>query len=184
VSALKNIFKCRRGQAATEVVLLFPIFFILALFIAKIYGLLIVVQKAEIASYYAARRFELESHRALQHVNGWDKNFLEKDIEKKVQEYIGFNNPAQRKFLSLRRVSLNIERTNVWNVVKLTVNTYPPNIPFICLYDKREVCKYPYGDACMRGYNFLCESGGTYEVVKNVVNRDRPISFVLPASQL
>lgn len=171
----------RRGQATTEVVLLFPIFFILTLFIIKIYGLLVVVQKAEIAAFYAGRRWQLESHRALQ-FHQWDKNVLQRDIEKRVQEYIGFNNASQRKFLSLRKVTLKIERTNVWNVVTLTVNTYPPVIPFLCAYDKRVVCQYPYGQACMRGYNFICESGGTIEVVKNVVNRDRPISFILPGS--
>ncbi|MBO7605771.1 MAG: hypothetical protein J6S61_04845, partial [Elusimicrobiaceae bacterium] len=52
----------KHGQATTEVVLLFPIFFILALFIIKIYGLLIVLQKTEIASVYAARRWQFESH--------------------------------------------------------------------------------------------------------------------------
>ncbi len=179
---LFNIFRNRKGQATTEVVLLFPIFFILTLFIVKIYGLLIIVQKAEIASFYAARRWQLESHRAQQYTDGWDKNFLKKDIEKKVSDYIGFTNPATRKFLSLRRVTLDIERTNVWNIVKLTINTYPPNIPFLCSYNKNDICKYPYGQACFRGYNFICESGGSIEVIKNVPNRDRPISFVLPNS--
>ncbi|MDR1684073.1 MAG: pilus assembly protein [Elusimicrobiota bacterium] len=174
----------KKGQATTEVVLLFPIFFILTLFIVKIYGLLVLVQKAEIASFYAARRWQLESHRALQYSQGWDKNFLQKDIAQRVEEYIGFRNASQRKFLALRRVNLDIERTNVWNVVKLTINTYPPRIPFICKYDKRIVCKYPYGMACMRGYNFLCESGGTIEVTKNVINRDRPVGFILPNSAM
>lgn len=182
-NGIRNILHCKKGQATTEVVLLFPIFFILALFVIKIYGLLIVVQKAEIASFYAAKRWQLESHRALQYAQGWDENFLKKDIEKKVQEYIGFKNSSMRKFLSLRKVTVEVERTNVWNIVKLRISTYPPNIPFLCAYDKREVCKAPYGDACMRGYNFICESGGNIEVIKNVPNRDRPISFVLPMSQ-
>lgn len=173
--------KSRRGQATTEVVLLFPLFFILTLFIIKIYGLLVLVQKAEIASYYAGRRWQLESHRALQY-HQWDKNVLQLDIERKVRDYIGFNNESQRKFLSLRNVTLKIERTNVWNVLTLTVNTAPPMIPFLCSYDKRVVCEYPYGEACMRGYNYLCESGGEITVIKNVVNRDRPISFVLPGN--
>jgi len=180
---IKNTLHSRRGQATTEVVLLFPIFFILALFVIKIYALLILVQKTEIASFYAARRWQLESHHALQYAQGWDETFLKKDIEKKVQEYIGFNKESSRKFLALRKVTLTVERTNVWNTVTLSVKTYPPNIPFLCAYDKREVCKAPYGDACMRGYNFICESGGDIEVVKNVPNRDRPISFNLPMSQ-
>ena len=77
----------RRGQATTEVVLLFPIFFILTLFIIKIYGLLIIVQKTEIASFYAAKRWQLESHRAVKYADGWDNIFLKKDIEKKVMDY-------------------------------------------------------------------------------------------------
>ena len=180
---IPRIFKNKKGQATTEVVLLFPIFFILALFIVKIYGLLVVMQKAEIASVYAAKRWQLESHRNMK-FEAWDNNFLRGDIEKRVQAFIGFNNSSQRKFLSLRKVTVQVERTNVWQVVKLKINTYPPNIPFICKYDKREICKYPYGMACFRGYNFLCESGGNIEVIKNVVSRDRPISFILPASQM
>jgi len=177
-----SFLRSRRGQATTEVVLLFPIFFILTLFIIKIYGLLIVLQKTEIASAYAARRWQLESHRAVKYTEAWDKNFLIPDIKKKVQEYIGFTNPAMRKFLSLRKVDLEIKRYEVWNSVTITVSTYPPRIPFLCNYDKREVCKRPYGDACMRGYNFICEKGGTLQVVKQVPNRDRPIGFILPNS--
>lgn len=181
-----NLFKLissRRGQATTEVVLLFPIFFILTLFIVKIYGLLVIVQKTEIASFYAAKRWQLESHRATKYADGWDNTFLKKDIEKKVLDYIGFNNASTRKFLSLRKVELDIERTAVWNNVILKVNTYPPNIPFLCSYDIRQVCKRPYGAACERGYNFICNKGGTIEVIKAVPNRDRPISFRLPMSK-
>ena len=178
-----NYLRSRRGQATTEVVLLFPIFFILALFIIKIYGLLIVLQKAEIASAYAGRRWQLESHRATKYTSGWDKNFLIPSITKQVQNYIGFNNPATRKFLSLRKVDVDIKRYEVWNVITITVATYPPRIPLLCSYDKREVCKRPYGQACMRGYNFICETGGTLQVVKQVPNRDRPIGFILPNSK-
>ena len=182
MSLFKNLLN-QKGQATTEVVLLFPIFFILTLFIIKIYGLLIIVQKTEIASFYAAKRWQLESHRAIKYADGWDNSFLKKDIEKKVQDYIGFNNRSTRKFLSLRSVQLEIERTNVWNNVILRVNTYPPNIPFLCSYDIRQVCKSPYGAACERGYNFICKKGGSIEVIKRVPNRDRPISFHLPMSK-
>ncbi len=177
-----SFLRSKHGQATTEVVLLFPIFFILALFIIKIYGLLIVLQKTEIASAYAGRRWQLESHRAVKYTQGWDKNFLMADIKKKVQEYIGFTNPATRKFLSLREVDVSIKRYEVWNSITITVSTYPPRIPLLCSYDKREVCKQPYGAACMRGYNFICETGGTIQVVKQVPNRDRPIGFILPNS--
>ena len=172
-----SLLRSKRGQATTEVVLLFPIFFILALFIIKIYGLLIVLQKTEIASAYAGRRWQLESHRNLKYMQSWDKNFLIPSIKQQVQDYIGFNNPAKRKFLSLRRVDVDIKRYEVWNTITITVATYPPRIPFLCSYDKREVCKNPYGQACMRGYNFICETGGTIQVVKQVPTRDRPISF-------
>lgn len=177
-------FLNNKGQATTEVVLLFPLFFILALFIIKIYGLLIIVQKTEIASFYAARRWQLESHRAAKFSQTWDDNFLRKDIEDKVQSYIGFKNPSIKKFLSLRKVYITVERTNVWNIINLTVETHPPRLPLLCAYDKRDVCKAPYTQACFRGYNFLCESGGKIVVTKNVPNRDRPISFLMTNSDV
>ena len=49
--------RSKKGQATTEVVLLFPLFVIFILFIIKIFGLLILSQKMEIAGFYAARRF-------------------------------------------------------------------------------------------------------------------------------
>lgn len=177
-------FLNKKGQATTEVVLLFPLFLILTLFIIKIYGLLVIVQKSEIASFYAARRWQLESHRAAKFSQTWDENFLRKDIEDKVQAYLGFKNAKIKKLLSLRRVSVNVERTNVWNIISLKIETYPPRLPFLCAYDKREVCKYPYTQACFRGYNFICESGGKIVVTKNVPNRDRPISFLMTNSDV
>lgn len=177
-------FMNKKGQATTEVVLLFPLFLILTLFIIKIYGLLIIVQKSEIASFYAARRWQLESHHAAKYSQTWDENFLKRDIEDKVKTYLGFKNYSTRKFLSLRKVTVNVERTNVWNIINLTVETYPPNLPFLCRYDKRVVCKYPYGQACFRGYDFICESGGKIVVTKNVPSRDRPISFLMQNSDI
>ena len=50
-----------RGQATTEVVLLFPLFVIFILFIIKVTGLLVLNQKMQIAGTYAARRFQLQS---------------------------------------------------------------------------------------------------------------------------
>ena len=177
-------FLNKKGQATTEVVLLFPLFFILALFIIKIYGLLIIVQKSEIASFYAARRWQLESHRAAKFVQTWDDNFLRRDIEDKVQSYIGFKNPSIRKFLSLRKVSITVERTNVWQIISLMIETHPPRLPLLCAYDKRQVCKGEHSQACFRGYNFVCESGGKIVVTKNVPNRDRPISFLMTNSDV
>src|SRR5271156_878348 len=52
-----------KGQATTEVVLLMPLFMFFLYAFAKIFAMLLLVQKLEIASYYAARRWQLESHR-------------------------------------------------------------------------------------------------------------------------
>jgi hypothetical protein len=175
------ILKSRRAQSTVEVTLLLPLFVILGLFIFKIYGLLIVVQKLEIAAFYAGRRWQLESHRSLEH-QPWDDNFLRRNIESKVKEILDFNNPLLRKARSLRSVSLSVERGETWNEVTIFVRMYPPRIPFICKYDKLKVCDRPYGAACLTGYNFLCEKGGEIKRIKNVINRDRPNAWVLPGS--
>jgi len=54
---------------------------------------------------------------------------------------------------------IDINRTQVWQVVTLTVKTRPINMPF------------------------YRSSGFTFEVTKYVPNRDRPIAFVLPGLQ-
>jgi hypothetical protein len=164
----------RKGQAMTEVVLLFPIFMIIAFLTIKIFQLLVLVQKMEIASYYAGRRWQLESH-----INAGyapDDQSLKQDIEKVVQGYIGSGTDA-------RRVTLNIERTQVWNVVTISVETRPPGLRLFCKYPKQTVCAYPYGNACINGYDYICGGGKKLEVVKYVPNRDRPIQFVLPGLQ-
>ena len=53
-----------QGQATTETVLLFPIFLFFLFAFAKIFALLVLVQKMEIASYYAARRWQLDLPRS------------------------------------------------------------------------------------------------------------------------
>ena len=171
----------RRGQATTEVVLLFPLFLILIIFMTKIFGLLVLVQKMEIASAYAAKRWQLESHTTAAFATGWDVRFLQRDIEKRVSEYIGFNNSAARNFLSLSRMEVNIERTQMWNEVRITVFTEPPKLAILCRYNKLVVCDdYRIRENCLKGYNYICESGGKLEVKKFVPNRDRPIPFILP----
>jgi len=169
----------RPGQAMTEVVLLFPIFLIIVFMTAKIFALLVLVQKLEIASYYAARRWQLESHLSADHV-GWDDGTLKKDIEKNVRGYIGFDTPAVAKFLNLKDLKLDVVRTQVWNVVTLTVVTSPAGVKLLCKYPKQAVCTAPYGAACMNGHDYLCQGGKQLEVIKYVPNRDRPIQFVLP----
>lgn len=175
----------RPAQAMTEVVLLFPVFLVITMVTAKIFALLVLVQKMEIASFYAARRWQLESH-----LNATDfpDDLLQKDIEDKVRGYIGFDNPATVKFLNLQSLKLEVQRTQVWNVVTLKVSTAPRNIKLLCKYSKEVVCAAPYGQDCRNGYDFLCVqpgdhqngAGKTLEVIKYVPSRDRPIRFVLP----
>jgi hypothetical protein len=147
---------------------------------AKMFALLVLVQKMEIGSYYAARRWQLESHLNAEYASGWDTYFLKHDIEDKVKGYLGFDTPSVRGFLKLRSLKIDIVRTQVWNVVTLTVDTAPAGIRMLCAYPKQAVCAAPYGAACNSGYEYLCAGGKKLEVVKYVPNRDRPIQFVLP----
>ena len=176
-------FRNSKGQATTEVVLLFPIFLIICIFIAKIFALLVLVQKLEISSYYAARRWQLESHRNMSYY-AWDNGFLRGDIERKVRAYVGFNNYATRNFLKIYRVDVPPPvRAQVWNLVTVRITTLPARIKMLCRYDRARVCSRPYGLACIRGYNFLCLTGAKLEVTKYVPNRDRPIQYELPGLQ-
>lgn len=169
----------RPGQAMTEVVLLFPIFLMIVFITAKIFALLVLVQKMEIASYYAARRWQLESHINADHA-GWDDGTLKKDIEKAVRGYIGFDTPAVTKFLNLKDLEMSVVRTQVWNVITIKVTTSPAGVKMLCKYSKQAACTYPYGQACLDGHDYLCKGGKQLEVIKYVPNRDRPINFVLP----
>ena len=169
----------RPGQAMTEVVLLFPLFLLIVFITAKIFALLVLVQKLEIGSYYAARRWQLESHLSADQAT-WDDTTLKKDIVTNVRGYMGFDNPAVSKFLNLKDLKLEVVRTQVWNVITLTVTTNPAGIKMLCKYPKQAVCTAPYGAACMNGYDYLCQGGKEMQVIKYVPNRDRPIQFVLP----
>ena len=172
----------KRGQATTEVVLLFPIFLIIVFITAKIFALLVLVQKMEIASYYAARKWQLESHRNIKYTDT-DESYLKSKILDNVRDYLGFGTPPVQTFLKLNTASLDIQRTQVWNVVTLTVRTDPAGVKILCLYPIDKVCSKPYGNACEVGYKYICTSGGTLEVIKYVPNRDRPIQFELPGLQ-
>ena len=176
-----KLFSCirnPRGQATTEVVLLFPIFVIFILFIIKIFGLLVLSQKMEVAGYYAARRFQLQSHETDYYQRTWDKRFLEKDIQKKVENYLGFDNAGMRKFLSLNKLVLDINRSGTWTKMVLTARTKAPRIRFLCNYNKDRVCER---DAkCLKGYAFLCETGGEVSVIKYIGHNDRPNPYQRP----
>ncbi|MBQ8033281.1 MAG: pilus assembly protein, partial [Elusimicrobiaceae bacterium] len=87
---MRKLTDSRRGQATTEMVLLFPILIIFVLFIIKIFGLLVLNQKMQIAGTYAARRYQLQSHVTDYYDKGYDRRFLKKDIQRKVEEFVGF----------------------------------------------------------------------------------------------
>ena len=174
-----SIITSRRGQATTETVLLLPVFVIFIVFIIKIFGLLVLTQKMEIAGFYAARRYQLQSH-TTDYLQRWDRNFLQKDIEKKVEDYLGFNNAGMRRFLSLRKLNIKIETQSTWTKVTLTVFTRPPRIEFLCKYDKLQLCEND--TSCLAGYAFLCEKGGQIQVIKYVGPNERVLPYVRPGS--
>jgi len=177
---MRKFFTSCRGQATTETVLLFPIFVIFIIFIIKIFGLLVLTQKMEIAGFYAGRRYQLQSH-VTEYLQRWDRNFLQKDIQKKIEAYLGFNNPGMRRFLSLRKMKLNVQTKGTWVIVTLTVQTAPPRIKFLCKYDKLQLCEN--NQSCLTGYAFLCEKGGEIEVVKYVGPNERVAPYVRPESR-
>ncbi len=149
-----------RGQATTETVLLFPIFMFFLFVFAKIFAMLILVQKMEIASFYGARRWQLESHR---NESAFPDNNLQSDIQNKVSAYLGYNNSETQKFLGLvptgsgGGASFQCTPTEFWQVCTLQVKTQPIDIAWM--------------------YH---SPGYTFEVTKYVPHRDRPIPFVLP----
>lgn len=175
---LLSSLRSRKGQATTEVVLLFPFFVIFILFIIKIFGLLVLSQKMEVAGFYAARRFQLQSHETDYYQRTWDKRFLEKDIQKKVESYLGFDNPGMRKFLSLSNLKMRIERSGTWTQITLTAHTKPPRVRFLCNYNKDRTCGND--NMCLKGYAFLCETGGEIEVKKYVGHNERPSPYMRP----
>ena len=172
-----NFLRSRRGQATTETVLLFPIMVIFILFIIKIFGLLVLTQKMEIAGFYAARRFQLQSH-TTDYLTRWDNRYLKKDIQKKVEEYLGFTNPGMAKLLSLKKLKLDINTKGTWTKVTMTVYTAPPRIKFLCNYNKLQLCENDI--SCLHGYAFLCETGGQIQVIKYVGPNERPLPYVRP----
>lgn len=145
------------GQATTETALLLPVFVFLLFAFAKIFAALVLIQKMEIASYYAARRWQLESHRNFMYV-WYDEGDLLGDIKKKVTEYLGYGT-SMGKFFDLDGTGpeIKVERTQVWQVVYLRVKTKPVVVSW--MYQSK-------------GFDF--------EITKYVPNRDRPIAFELP----
>ena len=171
-------FASRRGQATTEIVLLFPLFLFFMFAFVKIFAFLILVQKMEIASYYAARRWQLESHRNVQYSgpNGFDYGQLLADgnsgsesIQSVVQRYLGYNdaggNPDtyMRNFFGMTgEPTVTVNETEVWNIVTL-------NVP-ITLWNNGKIGQWFH----------LQPLSTVMSVTKYVPNRDRPIMFRLP----
>ena len=170
----------KKGQATTETVLLFPVLVIFILFIIKIFGLLVLSQKMNIAAFYAARRFQLQSH-TTSYLQRWDQRFLIKDITNKVEDYLGVNNPGTKRLLSVRDVKLNFDRSGTWTVMTLTVNTRPPRIKFLCDYDKLQLCQNDM--KCLKGFDFLCETGGQLQVIKYIGPNERVLPYTRPEGQ-
>ncbi len=156
-TALTSMMKQRRGQATLETVLLLPLFMLFLFLFVKIFAMLVLVQKVELASFYAARRWQLESHRNVMYEQSADVA-LQNDIRERMRDYLGLRNPAGG-VVDLMSVDLDISRTQVWQVVTLTVKTRPFKIPFT--------------DSQKAG-------GFKFETTKYVPNRDRPIAFELP----
>lgn len=171
----------RKGQATTEVVVLLPLFIIFIIFLVKFFGLLILSQKMEVASMYAARRWQLESHRNLNHA-AYDKNILHPNIQKKVEELVGLSNPATRKFMDLAGVEIAISKEDTWDKVEVSVQARPGRIGLLCKYNKKKVCEADWRirTKCYEGYKYLCEGGKKMSLVKYVEKKPRAFSFTLP----
>ena len=176
-----HFLRTRRGQATTEMVLLFPVLIVFVLFIIKIFGLLVLNQKMQIAGTYAARRYQLQSHVTDFYEQGWDRRFLKKDIQRKVENFLGVNNPGMRQFLSLNTFRMDVDTNNNWTKITLTANTKAPRIAFLCKYNKDRVCdrdRY-----CLRGYSFLCEDGARIQVIKYAGKNERPVPYARPENR-
>jgi len=148
----------KKGQAMTEMVLLVPLFLIFALGIIKIFALSIMVQKLELASYYAGRRWMLESHKNATWTP-WDQDTLRKDIEKWVADYlIGTGDDFKEKFLGVKRedIHFKVNQTILYAVLTLKVKS-KGLIPFRPEMEKE------------------------WEVIKYVPTRDRPIKWNIPS---
>lgn len=178
MNIIRKFLQTSRGQSTTEMVLLFPVLIVLLLFIVKAAGLLVLRQKMQVAGNYAARRYQLQSHLTDYFDKGWDRRFLKKDIQRKVEDIVGFNNPGMRQFLSLDSVRLDVNTGGEWIELTITARTKAPRFNFLCKYDKNRVCERD--QYCFKGYNFLCEEGGKIQVVKYVGYNERVQPYVRP----
>lgn len=173
-----------RGQAMTEMVMIFPIFVLVMLVILKLFALVLVVQKAEIASAYASRKWMLEAHRSSQYVSS-DEG-IKNTIRSKVKDFIG-----NSTLLGISDAVVEFTRTQVWTMVEVKVYVASPNVPILCIYPENEVCD-GYEASCVKGYQYMCGTkdeedgkktfkGAIIRATKYVPVRDRPIKWSLPS---
>ena len=73
---------------------------------------------------------------------------------------------------------MNIITSGTWVKVTLTARTKPPRLPFLCKYNKDRVCERD--EKCLKGYAFLCETGGEVNIIKYVGHNDRPMPYMRP----
>ena len=183
-----------RGQATTEVVLLFPLFMFFLYAFAKVFALLILVQKLQIASFYAARRWQLESHRSAAQ-EGFDSGNLQPDIQRHVCSYLGYDGASA----SGGCIAPSFDTTFNWGGGKtsqssagkfldLGTSCVPPagspctgSSPGISI-QRTQVWNVITTTVCTNPVNlmFYRTHGFVFCDTKYVPNRDRPIAFVLP----
>jgi len=189
----ENTAQKRKGQAMTEMVLIFPMFIIMTMIVLKLFALVLVVQKTEIASAYASRKWMLEAHRNANYF-GWDDQ-LKGKINSRVQSFI-----KPSKFTGVASTYVTFNRTQVWTQVTVQVCISSPNIPLLCVYPKDKVCSSYDGPGlngpCSKGYEYICGGseackpsdpnappfkGVEISASKFVPVRDRPIAWSLPS---
>ena len=89
-----------------------------------------------------------------------------------------FRSPGMKKFLSLNELKLDINTSGTWTKVVITARTRPPRIRFLCKYNRDQICQQ---DAkCVKGYNYLCETGGEVVSTKYVGANERPSPYQRP----
>lgn len=130
---------------------------IFAIGIIKIFALSVMVQRMELAMYYAGRRWMLESHKNAAYAS-WDQNTLVKDINHYIMNFLGGEDEFKRQFLGFKPqdIKFKVEPTIIYGVLKLNVRT-KGLIPFQPDLEKE------------------------WEVVKYVPTRDRPIRWNIPS---
>ena len=182
-----------KGQATTEVVLLFPLFMFFLFAFAKVFALLILVQKLQIASFYAARRWQLESHRNASFESSFDTPILQPDIQNHVCTYLGYDGAGNGGCLAPQATTTfnwgngKTSQSSTGNFLDLGTSCVPSsscpnsNAPGISI-QHTQVWNVVTTTVCTNKLNlmFYKTNGFTFCDTKYVPNRDRPIAFVLP----